>query len=66
MTFCTFASILGLIVCQGEPVQNRSERPVVAQVIGATCQTVIGTCPVSPQPIGTACACGLSPGYVRQ
>jgi hypothetical protein len=39
--------------------------PQLAQAtLGLNCTTPAGICPIPPQPIGSVCYCGQTPGFV--
>ena len=63
-TLALLAISTAVALTPAEPQQNALDQ--LAQAIGTKCQTAVGICPTAPAPVGSACACGQHPGFVRQ
>ncbi|HEX9905181.1 MAG TPA: hypothetical protein VGA77_09480 [Propylenella sp.] len=50
------------------PQAARREAPTqLAQAtLGFICTTEFGSCPIPPQPVGSVCYCGETPGFVTE
>ena len=48
------------------PSQKEANEPApqLVQSLGFNCSTQFGVCPIAPQPIGSVCYCGQTPGFV--
>ena len=47
-------------------VQHNMHQRLAQAMMGFTCTTQFGNCPIPPQPIGSACYCGETAGFVTQ
>jgi hypothetical protein len=58
------SAVLALTLAAGADTQSPRHGEQLAQAWGFRCQTQLGICPISPQPLGSPCWCGAAPGYV--
>ena len=60
------ALLLAAALPNSTHLQSKPKLPTYAQAVGTKCQTVAGICPAAPAPVGSVCACGITPGFIRQ
>jgi hypothetical protein len=62
-----FACVIGLQMSMPALERPASDPSTeFAQVLGASCKTEYGTCPIPPQPLNSVCFCGSAQGIVTE